>query len=87
MAGCSVHPFAVGDFVCKKSAHDLPHDEDIGHDTLGYVTGFGPDPRWVRVRTLDNKRKIWAREKIHNVDFICGDGRYAPRPARPERAE
>lgn len=66
-------PFAVGDFICLM----VEDDDDLADSKIGYVTGFCPGPQWIRVRTLDRKRRIWHKDKTNNVDFVCREGNYA----------
>lgn len=74
MAAIEGHPLHHGDFVAHCRWKD---DSEDGDRHVGHVVGFGPDNKWVRVKTLDGRRRLWLDEHIYNVDAVCKEGRYA----------
>lgn len=65
------YPFRKGDFVCRNDVGDEVEDSKMGR-----ITGFGPDRKWVRVKTLSGRNKTWLSDNLINVDFVCGEGNY-----------
>ena len=73
MSDANGHPLQLGDLIC----HRRWNAEDGGDCNVGHVVGFGPDCKWVRIKTLDGRRRLWLDTNIHNVDADCGEGNYA----------
>lgn len=52
--------FVEGDLV-------LHRHKEPGDVVAGRVVGFGPDRRWVRVKTNDGRVRSWVDEHLLNV--------------------
>lgn len=56
--------FEVGDLVYHMNVADDTDERKL----TGYVTGFCPGERWVRVRDLNGRPHIWLKEHVENID-------------------
>lgn len=56
--------FIKGDLVCHSRWDDDTEDEK----NVGHVIGFCPGDKWIRVKTLDGRSRIWLKDKVHNID-------------------
>lgn len=45
----------------------LHRHKEVGEIVMGRVVGFGPDRRWVRVRTTDGRVRTWLDSHLLNV--------------------
>ena len=44
------------------------HRDEAHPMRLGRVIGFGPIDRWLRIKRVDGKKAIWARENVSVLD-------------------
>jgi hypothetical protein len=66
--------FIKGDLVCYALiTNDFDDPKAVGH-----FVGFCPGPRWVKIKTLDGKVRIWLKDHVHNVDADQQEGNHAP---------